>query len=213
MRLVLAILMLSTALPAGAQRVVDRIVATIEDDIIMLSEVRELGSFQQLAGGNSPAAAGESELLARLIDQWIVASEAEAARFPRAGKADVDHELARLVTLFATAEAYEGRLRELQLSPAAVCRIVERQLWLARYLEYKFRPAAQIDAAQLEKYYREELTPKLASNGSSLPAFEAVEEQIRELLIQRDITARAARWLDESKARLKIQIHSGGKAD
>lgn len=210
MRLRFAIsVLLLLALPARAQRVVDRILATIEGDIITLSEVREQGGFQVLAGGPQPAVtASDSELLARLIDQWIVASEATTARFPHPGQEEIDRELQRLVALFPSPEAYQAREHELQLTPAVVRRILARQIWLARYLEYKFRPAAQIEPSQLEKYYREELTPRLAMNGGAVPALESVEEQIRELLVQRDITARASRWLDESKARLKIHIHN-----
>jgi len=33
-----------------------------------------------------------------------------------------------------------------------------------------------------------------------------VEGQIRELLTQREISARAAKWLEETRARLRIEI-------
>lgn len=215
MRLVMAIsIALLLAAPAPAQQVVDRIAAVIEGEVITLSEIRELGAFQRLANEGDAAAAAvasDAELLSRLIDQWIVATEAIAARFPFPHETDVDREIAQLLSQFASREAYDARLRELRLTPAAVRRIVERRLWIARYLEYKFRPAAQIDPAEVEKYYREELVPQLSTNGNPLPALDKVEDQIRELLVQRDITARAARWLDESRSRVKIQNHLGGK--
>src|SRR5258706_9081959 len=60
-------------------RVVDRIVARIEGDIILLSQMRELGAFQQLVEGKSETVAG---LLAELIEQWMLQNEATEARFP-----------------------------------------------------------------------------------------------------------------------------------
>jgi hypothetical protein len=33
-----------------------------------------------------------------------------------------------------------------------------------------------------------------------------VQEQIRELLTQKEITVRAARWLEETRARLRVEI-------
>ena len=194
-------------LTLSAQLVVDRIVARIEDDIITLSEVRELGRYQQLIEGR---AGSDDRLLAELIDQWIVNSEATAARFPRPIEAEVNRELDGLEKQFASPEAYRARLRELGLS-AAVRRIVERQLYLVRYLDYKFRPAAQVDAEAIEKYYREQLTPQLTAAGQTVPPLESVEDEIRELLTERQIGERTSRWLDETRSRLKIELPAQAK--
>lgn len=199
-------LLLALAPALLAQRVVDRIVARIEDDIIMLSEVRELGRFQQLVEEGSVAG---PKLLEQLIEQWIVSTEAEAARFPHPATADVDRELARLEEQSGGAEAFRSRLRALGLSRDAVRRQLARQLWLSRYLDYKFRPAAQVDDAQVERYYRAELAPGLTARGQKAPPLVEVREQIRELLVQRDITQRAGRWLEETRPRLRIEIQPG----
>ena len=151
---------------AAGQQVVDRIVATVEGDPITLSEVRELGCFQQLAGG---AAAKEEELLGRLIEQWIVTTEASGSRFPHAPEAEVEREMTRLRAQFASPEGYRARLREMGLNENAVRRWVERQLYLSRYLDYKFRPAVQVEGAELEKYYRETLGPQLTARGQAVP--------------------------------------------
>lgn len=190
-----------------AQRVVDRIVARVEDDIITWSEVRELGRYQELVQGHAD---GDDRLLARLIQQWIVNTEATAARFPRPTEAEVGRELQRLEKQFAAADAYHDRLQQLGLSVAAVRRQVERQMYLSRYLDHKFRPAAQVGATAIEKYYREELVPSLAARGQAAPQLETVQEQIRELLVQRDVSQRAERWLEETRSRLKIEIGAPG---
>lgn len=206
--LALSVGMAGARLTLTAQQVVDRIVARIEDDIITLSEVRELGRYQQLVEGR---AGSDDRLLAELIDQWVVNSEATAARFPRPIEAEVDRELDGLGKQFASPEAYRARLRELGLSAAAVRRIVERQLYLMRYLDYKFRPAAQVDAEAIEKYYREQLTPQLTAAGQTVPPLESVEDEIRELLTERQIGERTSRWLDETRSRLKIELPAQAK--
>ena len=183
--------------------VIDRIVARIEDDILTLSEVRELSAYQELVQGR---AENDDRLLEHLIEQWIVVTEATAARFPRPGEADAGREVERLEKEFASPEAYRARLAQLGLSEAGVRRLAGRQLYVSRYLDYKFRPAAQVDTVAVEKYYREELVPQLATRGQAAPPLENAQEQIRELLVQRDISARAARWLDETRPRLKIEL-------
>ncbi len=188
--------------------VVDRIVARIEDDILTLSELRELGRFQQLANGASAprAMASDDELLKQLIDQWIVSTEASVAQFPHPSKEEVQAEVARLTAQFGTADAYHARLKELELTPASVTRQVERQIYLARFLDYKLRPTAQVESADVEKYYREELVPALQKRGQKAPPMDNVEDQIRELLTQREISARVTKWLDDTRSRLKIDI-------
>ena len=203
-RITILVGLLGLMLPAlvGAQEVVDRIVVRIERDILTLSEVRELVRFQQLVEGR---AVDEDRALEQLIEQWIVKSEAEAARFPRPGNAEIENELAQLRRRFDSLEAWRARLAELGLSEAAVKRLVERQLYLARYLDYKFRPAAQVEPEEIDKYYRETLLPQLLARGQPAPPLENVEEQIREVLTQREISARAAKWLDETRQRLRIE--------
>jgi len=115
-------------------------------------------------------------------------------------------EVELLAAQFGSADAYRARLQELGLTAESVARNVERQIYLARYLDYKLRPAAQVEIAQVEKYFREELVPELRKRGQEAPSLESVEGQIRELLTQREISARAARWLEETRARLRIEI-------
>ncbi len=195
--------------PAAPQQVVDRIVARVQDDILMLSELRELGRYQQLV---QDQAASDDRLLTQLLEQWIVNAEATAARFPRPSEAEVSRELERLEKQFASPEAYRARLQQLELSPAAVRRLVEQQLYLTRYLDYKFRPTSQVDTPAIEKYYREQLVPSLAARGQAAPPLENVQDQIRELLIQREISQRAARWLEETRSRLRIELQLGEDA-
>jgi hypothetical protein len=122
----------------------------------------------------------------------------------------VQQEVERLTAELGAAEAYRARLRELGLTAESVTLQLRRQIFLARYLDYKLRPVAQVEGAQVEKYYREELVPELQKRGQAAPELESVDAQIRELLTQREISARAAKWLEETRSRLRIEI-SGKK--
>jgi hypothetical protein len=195
---------------SGNAVVVDGIAARIEDDIITESEVRELSGFQELVEGH---AAPRNKALDELIDQWIIRTEANAALFPHPAEAEVDRELERLQQQFASPEALHARLHEHGLDEAAVRRLLRQELFLTRFLDYRFRPAAQVERKQIEDYYHQELAPQLAGRGQPLPPLEEVENQIREVLTQREINDRATRWLDDSKSRLKIDIEPGGSKE
>ncbi len=205
------ILLLGAALPALARpavqaqagRVVDRIAARIEGDIILLSQVRELGAFQQLVEGRAET---DNQLLSELIEQWVVQTEANESHFPQPAQSEVDRELARLVEQFGGPEAYAAKLRGLGLSAVQVRQLLVRQIYVERYIDYKFRPSAQIQSADIGKYYQNELLPELAKKNQPRPRLADVEAQIRELLTQRAITDLATKWLEETKSRLKIEV-------
>jgi hypothetical protein len=188
---------------AQAPETVDRIVARIEGDIILLSEVRELAAYQQLLDGRAQP---DDQLLRALIEQWVVRSEAQAAQFPPPAAAEVDAEAGRIQSRFASPQAYRERLAALNLSPQSLRRMVEQQFYLARYLDYKFRPAVQVEEEDISKYYQDELAPALRAKGQMPPPLDELREQIREVLIQRGINERADTWFEETKSRLQIEI-------
>lgn len=119
-----------------SSRVVDRIVAQIEDDIILQSQVRELGSFQQLIEGRAES---DDRLLAEIIEQWVVQTEATAAHFPRPASSEVDRELARLTAQFGSPAAYQAKLIQAGLSAAQVRQLLERKfissaIWIINFV-------------------------------------------------------------------------------
>jgi parvulin-like peptidyl-prolyl isomerase len=191
-----------TALPQSA-RVVDRIVARIEGDIILQSQLRELGALQQLIDGRAES---DEKLLDELIEQWVVQTEATGAHFPQPAQSEVDRELQRLQANFGSPEKYAARLNELGLTPDQVRRLLIRQINVERYVDYKFRPSVQVEPADIDAYYKNELLPELAKKNQPKPARSAVEEQIREVLTQRQISDLTGKWLDDTKSRLKIEI-------
>jgi parvulin-like peptidyl-prolyl isomerase len=193
--------------PPQSARVVDRIVARIEGDIILQSQVRELGAFQQLIDGHAES---DDKLLEELIEQWVVETEATASHFPQPAQSEVDRELTRLKEHFASPESYASRLKELGLSASEVRQLLTRQIYVERYVDYKFRPSVQIEPADINAYYKKQLVPELAKKNQPAPDPAAVEEQIRELLIQRGISDLTAKWLDDTKSRLKIEIETAG---
>jgi hypothetical protein len=192
---------------AQSTRVVDRIVARIEGDIILQSQVRELGAFQELIEGHAES---DDKLLEELIEQWVVETEATASHFPQPAQSEIGREFTRLREHFGNPEKYVSRLNELGLSAAQLQELLSRQIYVARYLDYKFRPSVQIGPADIDAYYKNELLPDLAKKNQPAPDRAAVDEQIRELLIQRGISELTMKWLDDTKARLKIEIETAG---
>lgn len=198
---------ISATSASGGTQVVDGIAARIEDDIITESEVRELTAFQQLVDGSAKP---RIEIIQLLANQWIVHGEAALAAYPAPSREDVDRAYAEFVKQFHSPQEFQSRCAAVGLTEAAVRRILEQQLFLSHFIDYRFRPAAQVDEKQIESYYNDEFTPQLKAKNQAVPALDDVEDTIREVLIQRAITDRATKWLDDTREHLKIDVVAQG---
>ena len=188
---------------AGSSQTVDGIAARIDDDILTESEVRELGAFQTLVDGQSKSRA---ELLRELEDQWLVRGEAAAATYPEPSTEDVNLAYSQLEKQFASPAEFRQRCAAAGLSEAAVRRLQQQQLYLSRFLDFRFRPAAQVTDSQIEDYYKNEFAAPLQKRGQPVPALDDVSDTIREVLVQRAISDRATAWLDDTRGRLQIDV-------
>jgi hypothetical protein len=186
---------------ASAQEVIDRVVARIENDVILLSDVRLLSRYQLLVEGKTES---DAEILDRLIDQWIVRNEANVARTPQPSDADIDRAVERLIQGFSSKEDFEARRKLAGLSEADVRRVTTDQLFLNSYLDSRFRPTVRVDEQAIQDFYKNALLPRAQARRTAPPAFDAAHDFIQEALVQRGINEQADRWLKESHARLRV---------
>jgi parvulin-like peptidyl-prolyl isomerase len=185
-----------------AQELIDRIVARVENDVILLSELRALSRYQQLVDGKAES---DEQILDRLIDQWIVRNEADTARFPHPSDVDVAHGVERLQASFASPEEYETRRKQAGLSNVDIRNMVASQLYLSNYLDSRFRPSVQVDAKEVEDFYQNAVVPRAKARNQAPPALDASRDYIQEALVQRGINEQSDRWLKESRARLHVE--------
>lgn len=187
---------------SGAQSI-DGIAVRIDTDVITESEVRELADFQTLVDGSSIP---RDEIIQELCDQWIVHGEAETARFPHPSEKDIDNAYARLTKLFESPEAFAEKITHAGLTQVAVRRQLEAQLYLSEFIDFRFRPAAEVDDAAVQKYYDEQFAPQLKAKGEAVPPLDKVHDTIHEVLVQQAINARADQWLDDTRVHLEIDV-------
>jgi hypothetical protein len=185
-----------------AQEVVDRIVARVENEVILLSDVRALARYQQFLDGKSES---DDQILERLIDQWIVRTEADASHSPHPSEADIDRGLARVRNSFLTDEEYQARMKQAGPSEQDLRTMVASQLYLSNYLDSRFRAAVRIDPKEIEDFYQTSVVPRAKARGQEPPALDAARDSIQEALVQNGINQQAEQWLKESRLRVHIE--------
>ncbi|HTA60797.1 MAG TPA: hypothetical protein VK805_21770 [Candidatus Baltobacteraceae bacterium] len=184
------------------QEVVDRIVARVETEIILQSDVRQLSRYQAFLDGKPQS---DSDILNRLIDQWIVRSEAGVARFPQPSEEDVNRSIERLKRSFSSPEEFQTRQKLSGVTDDEIRRFVRAQLYLSNYLDSRFRPSIQIDEKAIDEFYRSRVVPRAESRNQTPPTLENARDFIQEALVQQAINEQADRWLKESRTRVRVE--------
>ncbi len=188
---------------SGGTIMVDGIAARIEGDIVTESQLNELAGFQKLVDGK---AGSRAELMRELTDQWIVNTEAQTARFGQPKTEDVTQAFSELGKHFASPDAFQKAIADAGLTETAVRRELELQLYLSRFMDYKFRPAAQVSESEIEEYYNGEFTKDAQAHREKVPPLEDVHADLRRLLTEKIINQRTTKWLDEARPRLRVEI-------
>ena len=181
---------------------IDRIVARVDVDIILLSDVKALERYQQLVDGKSES---DAQVLDRLIDQWIVRNEADTAQFPHPTPDAIDKGVERVRGSFTTPEEYEAKKKETGLTDSDVRKMVASQLYLSNYLDSRFRPSVHIEAKDIQDFYEKAVIPRAQARGQEAPSLDAAKDVIREALIQTGIDEQSNRWLAESRSRIVVE--------
>ncbi|HEY1924546.1 MAG TPA: hypothetical protein VGG58_04800 [Candidatus Acidoferrum sp.] len=181
---------------------IDRIVARVDTDIILLSDVRALERYQQLVDGKSET---DAQVLDRLIDQWIVRNEADTALFPRPTPDAIDRGVERVQKSFTTAEEYETKKKQVGLSDDDVRAMVASQLYLGDYLDSRFRPSVHVEAKDIQEFYEKAVIPRAQARGQEPPSLDAARDIIRDALIRKGIDEQTERWLTESRGRIVVE--------
>lgn len=190
--------------PAPVQgKQIDGIAVRIGSDVVTESEVRQLEDYQRLIEGQAQS---RSAVIQELVDQWIVRAEAATSNFPHPTADEVAQEYQALVKQFSGLDNLQKRMIEMELTTDSVRQMLERQIYYTRFLNYKFHAAADVTSAQIESYYQKDFKAELAKRGLTVPPLDKVEAQIRELLTQEVINEKAAQWLADAKAKLKIVV-------
>jgi hypothetical protein len=132
----LIVLAVGTAAEAARAEVIDRVLAVVGGELIMLSDVQAARDLGLASPGQ--AADPVREVLSRLIDRQLQLAEVEryAPREPTVE--EVDRELDRVQARFQTAEAFEAALGRSGLDRTRLRDRLRDDLRIQAYLEQRF---------------------------------------------------------------------------
>jgi peptidyl-prolyl cis-trans isomerase SurA len=206
----LAFLLLATA---GAQEVVDRIVAVVNKRVILESELEQVTRVEELVQGNpagtdQPPAQEMQAVLERLIDRSLLEQQiAQSAPLdPTADElAERIKEIRGKIPGAATDEGWKSILASYGLTQTDVEVHVVSEVRVLRFIDLHFRGLVRVDRTDIQTYYLETLLPELERRGAAVPPVAEVSDKIEKILVEQRMDEMLNEWLQTLRAQAHIE--------
>lgn len=186
----------------------DRVVVSVNGKPLLESDWQGEERYELFMSGRSPSqstAQDRQGALDRIIDQELLREQARAADFRAATSEEIDAQIELLrkqTEQEHPEEVWTARLRAYGLDESQLREHVQMELNQLRVVDARLRPSIQVDASEIESYYRTSVQTQ--TGGTSIPYAEAVPK-IREILIQQKINQALESWLEALRAQARIQ--------
>lgn len=208
--ILICITALAIALPARAGDILDRIVATVNNHIILQSEWEDAIRYEAFLSGrplDQVNAGDRKAALDRLIDQELLREQMRSSDFPHASSEVVEKRIQEIRKQYGESEnesAWKAALVRYGLTEDELRRRVALQQDLLGLVDARLRPNVIIDSKSIESYYNQELLPQLRQSGAQQVPLAEVTPKIKELLTQQKMNQMLVSWLHDLRSGSRI---------
>ena len=201
----------------------DRVVADVDGQAILASDVDDEMRFSALLPGTEPAADNTPQrALNRVIDRTLI----DQQRALQPGVAVISKKMLnrrlkkcgsrfRLQQIRIARPKPVGRhiWRSMVFTPDEVQDRMRERLAILKFIDVRFGVVVQVSNADVRNYYDQVLTPELKQSKAALPDLRTVAPRIREILRQRQVSNLIDEWLKSLRTEGHVQILDSAYAD
>jgi hypothetical protein len=200
--LILAILMAAAA--AGEN--LDRIAVTVGSHVIPESEVILALRVAAFIDDATPDLSGTQKRKAadRLVDQYLVLTDAAATHAPLPSPADVEPVLAPIQARYASEAEYRAALERAGITEPQLKAHLLAGLQMLRYTDLRFRGEVQITEENLREFFNTFVAESKQKNPADASDFESSRDQVEKLLADQRTTQALDRWLGITRNETQI---------
>lgn len=203
---------------AAPQRtvVLDRVVADVDGQAILASDVDDEMRFSALQPGFEPAADNTPQrALERVIDRTLIVQQrALQPGVAEISQKDVDQAVAELrkqITVTdhvdcETAAGWKAFLAAHGFTPDEIENRMRERLAILKFVDVRFGVVAQVSNPDVRNYFDQVLVPELKKDHSVVPTLGSVAPRIREILRQQQVSSLIDAWLKNLRAEGQVQI-------
>jgi parvulin-like peptidyl-prolyl isomerase len=193
--------------PESEPRLQDRILAVVDEDPILHSDVELVVGLGLTA--REPGE-GEEDFRRRVLDQLID----QRLRFHEVGRFGegavpveaIEEGVDNVVSQLDGEQQFLERLEALGLTLAEVRQIVARQIAVIEYVNERLGPRVFVGLEDIRTYYEEVLVPTVLARGEEPPPLAEVREAVRQVLQSQRLNEEIERWTAQLRREADVQI-------
>jgi peptidyl-prolyl cis-trans isomerase SurA len=190
----------------------DRVLAVVDEDPVLASDVERV-----IRLGLEQPRPGEADerfrrrVLDALIDQRLQFHEIDRFNFEQVPVDEIQKRVADIRSRFPDEASFQKALKEVGVDSKGLRQLVARQLLVLTYVDERLGARVFVGPDELNRYYREVLTPEMQKRGQQPPPLEDVREDIRETLKQQKMTQEMAKWTQELRSKADVVIYTAAQ--
>jgi hypothetical protein len=192
--------------------IIDRIVITADNQVITQSQIDE--EIRVTAFLNHEkldlSAAAKRQAAARLIEQALIKREMDLSRYPLPELSDAGESIESVKAMYPSSTAFNDALESYGITVDELTRRLWWQLTLLRFIDYRFRPGIQIPPADVQAYYRQQVSEWEQKGTKPIPTLEESRDQIEEILTQKRIDQALDQWIQDTRKQVTINYLDPG---
>lgn len=210
----LVICLLYGSAAVRAQRVIDKMVATVnagvKTDLITYSDLLWQLALQPNTPLDNPRPSDLNDALRLLIDQRLILQEAEKLPTIAPTAKEVSDARDELARYFSSSGEFQQRLLKVGLTSEKLDEILEERLRMEKYLSFRFQNFVVITQDEIADYYNSVYVQRVRARfpGRIVPTLEQARSEIETLLTEAKIESDTDAFLDTARDRAEIVILS-----
>lgn len=191
---------------AAAGENLDRIAVTVGQHVIAESEIILYLRVAAFIDETTPDLSGAQKRKAadRLVDQYLVLTDAAATRAPLPSAADVEPVLGSIKSRYASEAEYRAALERAGITESQLQSHLLAGLQMLRYTDLRFRGEVRITEGDLRDFFNNFAAEARQKNPAEVVDFESSREQAEKLLTDQRTTQALDRWLGVTRNETQI---------
>jgi peptidyl-prolyl cis-trans isomerase SurA len=208
----------ATAAP-GEGVMIDRLVAVVNGDVILESDIDEERRFEEIQPYRAAADVTREKIIERLVDRELILQQAALQPEDAVGDKELDAQLASMRKGIPACkqdkcDTDDGWKKFLAGHGFTVEEFRERwrqRMELLKFIEERFRNGVKVSDDEIKTYYEKTMLPEYAKRKVTPPPMETISKRIEEVLLQQEVSALLQDWLKSLRAQGSVRIMTPGE--
>jgi peptidyl-prolyl cis-trans isomerase SurA len=199
--------------------VLDRLVAVVNGDVILESDVDEERRFEEVQPYRVVTTYTRDKIIERLIDRALILQQSALEPEDAVPDKDMDAQIATLRKDIPACKQYHCETDDGWKKYLGDHGFTEQEFsarWklrmeLLKFIEVRFRNGIRITDDEIKAYYEKTMLPEYVKRNVTPPKLETVQTRIEEVLLQQEVGALLQDWLKSLRAQESVRIITPGE--